>query len=139
MINKMQTKMINHIIKAKIPREENLLSKIKSVLEIKKNYKSSKSKNIKNKIDTEEEYKFIATDNTLPIDKEESKANNIINKKNSNNENDLIKVTENAFVNDSNFLSKNNENDNNNFDEKNYNSRLSQQNELLYKSSKESK
>jgi hypothetical protein len=130
----MQNKMITLILKGKVKREENILLKIKTEKALNKCSKRSKSKpkNCKNEIF--EEYKFIATDNTLPIDKEESNFNNILNRNYNNNfpETDLlIKVTENAFIDDSkNFK---------NYDEQNIDTRLSQQNEYYFKSNKEGK
>lgn len=133
MINKMQNKMISHILKGGVTREENLMLKIKTVQAQKRNNKRSKSKTKINKNELSEEYKFIATDNTLPTDKEESKSNNTLNKKfNNNPENDIIKVTENAFINES-------KHHNNIYEEQNLNYRLSQQNELFYKSTREGK
>ena len=123
--------MITHILKAEVSREENLLLKIKSAQALKKSGKRSKSKPKLIKNEVFEEYKFIATDITVPTDKEETKSSNTLNKKlNNYPENDIIKVTENAFINDSKHY-------NIYYDEQNLNSRLSQQNELFYKSSRE--
>jgi len=131
MINKMQNKMITRILKAEVTREENLLLKIKTAQTQKKGDKRSKSKTKIIKNEVFEEYKFIATDNTLPTDKEETKSSNTLNKKISNRaENEIIKVTQNAFINES-------KNYNTIYDEHNLNTRLSKQNELMYKASRE--
>lgn len=130
MINKMQNKMITHILKGEVLREENLLVKIKTTQDLKRRLKKSKTKSKTNKNHVFEEYKFIATDNTLPNEREESKSNNFTKKKiNLFLENDIIKVTENEFVNNPNNLDYG--------EEHNINSKISQQNELYCKSSKE--
>lgn len=135
MINKMQNKMITHILNGGVIRDENLLIKIKTEQALKNVTKRSKSKPKKTKTEVFEEYKFIATDNTLSNEREETKTNNTLSKKHQNNfENDIIKVTENAFIYDSKHFSNNNF-----YDEQNLYARLSQQNELFYKSSKEGK
>jgi len=128
----MQNKMINHIFRGAVTREDNLLIKIKAEKTLKKGAKRSKSKPKLNINEVFEEYKFIATDYTLPYDKEELKATYMSKNHINFQDNDIIKVNENAFINDSKLF-----NNNNFYDEQNLNLRLSKNNEQFYKSSRE--
>jgi len=134
MINKIQTKMITHILKDEKQREEDLLSKIKvqkstnkfsNTLNSKTNNKNSTSKKKKFK-EEKEEYKFIATESSVNNEKEEklNKSNTFLSKNKLQNSNkNLIQVRENVFINESNINQLNN-----------YSYKLNQQQEYYDKS-----
>lgn len=114
--------MINHILNGRVEREEDLLNKIKNIQTFKKSsgskfYKNkTKDKNFNRIDENDKEYIFITTDNTIKNEKEESKDN--LGKIKNHKDNDAIKITENAFIKDP-------------------SSKISQKNELIYKSDNE--